>query len=114
MSLGNDSAHGPWSLLSSRLAFLHVFGLQAGPGADAGDKVIRGLFASFTNANGSADVQTTSDQIAALHAVINANICKPTLVAADARKSALLKQVIHVRRVPLHGWFTPFDVNSTL
>jgi len=114
MSLGNDSAHGPWSLLSSRLAFLHVFGLQAGPGADAGDKVIRGLFASFTNANGSADVQTISDQIAALHAVINANICKPTLVAADARKSALLKQVIHVRRVPLHGWFTPFDVNSTL
>lgn len=114
MSLGNDCAQGPWSLLSARLAFVHGFGLLPIPASHLDDKAITDLFASFTNANGCADTPKISETIAALQAVISANVTKPGLVAADAHKSTLLKQAIHLRRRPCGGWFTPFDINSSL
>lgn len=107
MSLGNDCQHGAWSVLSSRLAFVHALGLHPNAPISTDDSTIKILFSEISE-------NELSNKISSLHATISANIPKPGLLEADANKSTLLKQAIHAKREPTSNWFSPFDINSTL
>lgn len=107
MSLGNDTEHGDWSLLSSRLAFVHALGLHPNAPITTDDNAIKKLFAGIPQ-------DELLSQISGLHTTISANIPKPVLLEADASKSTLLKQAIHAKRELTNNWFSPFDINSTL